>query len=438
MNVSVSPTRLKKIIAIGFISFLLIFSTIYYITILNETHSKSNSSNDDDSDSIILSPLTLTPKGIRLTFIYNYNDSIVISWYTEKNATEPKLSYSMSADLSSATEITPNSTQLTSSTYIYYAELVNLSPNTTYHYQVRSDNITKREIMNFTTLANRDISNISFLVYGDSRTQRLERRTLVEKIMASFRNNFEFIVHTGDIVEIGTEQNEWNEYFDDTEALTAYKQGVYVEGNHEGGLSTKMYNNLLMYGTDTERYYYFNYGGVGFIILNSNDYTVGDDDQTNWLNQTLIQLSQENTFNFVFLHHPLLHTSRSSDYHQEHWKPLFDKYNVSLILCGHNHHYERSYPMINSSKLDDYDNSEQYNYTNLNDSIYIVTGGAGAPLYSVYNYDFIAEKEEAYHFILVDVKKEIAKMTISLESWGMPNDFGPLYLIDNITITKLT
>ena len=152
------------------------------------------------------------------------------------------------------------------------------------------------EIMNFTTLANSDASNISFLVYGDSRTQRMERKILVEKIMDSFKNEFELIVHTGDIVEHGTDQNEWNEYFIDTEALTAYKQGVYVEGNHEGGLLTKMYENLLMYGTDTERYYSFNYGGVGFIILNSNSYTVGEDDQTNWLNQTLIQLSQENTF----------------------------------------------------------------------------------------------------------------------------------------------
>lgn len=93
--------------------------------------------------------------------------------------------------------------------------------------------------------------------------------------------------------------------------------------------------------------------------------------------------------------------------------------------------------MTNSSKLE-YDDSEQYNYINLNDSIYIVSGGAGAPLYSVYNYNFIADKEEAYNFVLVDVKKDYTKTTVSLETWGMPNDFGNLYLIDNITITKFT
>ncbi len=95
--------------------------------------------------------------------------------------------------------------------------------------------------------------------------------------------------------------------------------------------------------------------------------------------------------------------------------------------------------MINSSELE-YDNSEQYNYTNLNESIYIVTGGAGAPLRDVNDYDndFIAESEVAFNFVLVEVKKEPKKTTISLESWRMPNDFGELYLIDNITLTKFT
>ncbi len=424
----------KKIFIITLISLSLIITTIYYVLILNETNLESRS-NDDDSDTILKSPADSTPKGIRLTFLYNYNDSIVISWYTEKNATNPKVSYSTNADLSLAIEIKPNTTQISSSTYIYYAEIVNLSPNKTYHYQVSSDDNNKREIMNFTTLQNIDASNITFLVYGDSRTQRLERRLLVEKIMESFRNEFAFTIHTGDIVQDGTDQNRWNNYFSDTEVLNGYKQGVYVEGNHEGGWSTKMYENLLMYGTQNNRYYYFSYGEIGFIILNSNEYTEGDDDQTNWLNQTLIQLSQKKTFIFTFLHHPLLNISRSYDYHREHWKPLFDKYNVSLIFCGHNHHYERSYPMINSTTLE-YDDSEHYDYTNLNDSIYIVAGGAGAPLYSVSNDEFIAESEKASNFVIVDVKKEPTKTHISLESWVMHNDFGPLYLIDNITLTK--
>jgi 3',5'-cyclic AMP phosphodiesterase CpdA len=30
---------------------------------------------------------------------------------------------------------------------------------------------------------------------------------------------------------------------------------------------------------------------------------------------------------------------------REEWVPLFDKYEVDLVLCGHEHHYERSHPI---------------------------------------------------------------------------------------------
>ncbi len=30
---------------------------------------------------------------------------------------------------------------------------------------------------------------------------------------------------------------------------------------------------------------------------------------------------------------------------REEWVPLFDRYNVDLVVCGHEHHYERSHPI---------------------------------------------------------------------------------------------
>jgi len=97
----------KKLLIIGIISFSLIISSIFYIIILSENNLTSTS-RDNDSETP-QDPLILenTPKGVRLTLIHNYNDSIVISWYTEKNATDPNLVYSTNAALSSAIEITP-------------------------------------------------------------------------------------------------------------------------------------------------------------------------------------------------------------------------------------------------------------------------------------------------------------------------------------------
>jgi hypothetical protein len=210
-----------------------------------------------------------------------------------------------------------------------------------------------------------------------------------------------------------------------------------VEGNHENGhlSTTKMYENLPMTNNESNRYYCFSYADVGFIILNSNAYAKNDEEeQTNWLNETLKIFSQKNKFNFAFLHHPLLH-DRIDPYFKEKWNPLFDKYNVTCIFCGHNHHYERSYPMINSSTLE-YDDSQRFNYTDIDNSIYIVSGGAGAPLRNLNFIDFIANNERTYNFQLLNFVEQNEKAIINIETWGMPETIGDLYLIDNITITK--
>ena len=30
---------------------------------------------------------------------------------------------------------------------------------------------------------------------------------------------------------------------------------------------------------------------------------------------------------------------------RQEWLPLFDQYEVDLVVCGHEHHYERSHPI---------------------------------------------------------------------------------------------
>src|ERR1700684_4442124 len=30
---------------------------------------------------------------------------------------------------------------------------------------------------------------------------------------------------------------------------------------------------------------------------------------------------------------------------RQEWLPLFDRYGVDLVVCGHEHHYERSHPL---------------------------------------------------------------------------------------------
>jgi len=391
---------------------------------------------DDNHEKIVLN---IYPMGIRLTTIDNLNDSIVITWYSEINYNFPKVKYSIEPDLSNAIEIKANCTQI-DSYYVYTVKLIHLLPNKTYYYQVGLDKSNgksiNREIMNFKTLCNYDNGNFSFLVYGDTQKQRLIISMLTKKMIDYFADTFEFTIHTGDITHFGDEQTEWNNFFMDTEHLNAYKTGFYIEGNHEEGLDTLMYQNLPLPYKEEYHYLNFSYGGVGFIFLNSNDYTRDYTTQTEWLNQTLLCFSKQNMFNFAFLHHPLLHDT-SYTYHRENWRPLFEKYNVSVVFCGHNHHYERSLPIINcSSNPIEYDNSEYFNYTDITDPIYIVSGGGGGLLDPTYNDDFIARNAEAYNFLIVKLTDEIDKKIVTIETWVMLEHQDNIFKFDEITITK--
>lgn len=122
----------------------------------------------------------LTPKGIRLTSINNSSNSIVISWYTESQASDPKLIYSNEATLASNITVVP-SYKLISGTYIYSASISGLDANKTYFYKVSSDSSNEKEVLNFTTSPIPNTNKIRFMVYGDTRTQREVRREIAKK-----------------------------------------------------------------------------------------------------------------------------------------------------------------------------------------------------------------------------------------------------------------
>jgi len=423
---------------IGFI--ILLFLILSYLFILIP----KSLINDGNDDGFNYKEDELTPKGIRLTTFQNLNGTIILSWYTEKNATDPLVEYSLNDDLSN--NKTSNALYFNiQNTHSYSVVLNDLIPNSTYFYRVMSDKYNYREILFFKSLPNgTDINNFRFLVYGDSRTEMEDRTALANRMKNfSLEKNLDFSFHSGDIVADGRLQSQWNTYFENVEELYSHNIGLFLEGNHEkGDLSSLMYDNLYPGFLDYKRYYSFVFGNCGFVILNSNGYydSYQEDNQTDWLNKTLYEYSQENEINFIFLHHPLLST-RSEEDHRKDWPPLFEKYNVTFIFSGHNHHYERSYPIINQSSLDPenytFNDSEKYNYEDFYDPIYIVSGGAGAPLYDTYNYTYIARTEKIHHFCSIEIRRQKTNTIISLEAWGMPINnsiYEDLKLFDNFTI----
>jgi alkaline phosphatase D len=72
--------------------------------------------------------------------------------------------------------------------------------------------------------------------------------------------------------------------------------------------------------------------------------------QTQWLAGTLENAAADTTIDWIVvqMHQAALSSSHDNGSDlgiREAWLPLFDQYQVDLVLCGHDHDYERSFPV---------------------------------------------------------------------------------------------
>lgn len=73
--------------------------------------------------------------------------------------------------------------------------------------------------------------------------------------------------------------------------------------------------------------------------------------QTRWLEQTLAAAAADGSIDWIVvqMHQDAMSSSERGNGSdrgiREAWLPLFDRYGVDLVLCGHDHDYERSWPV---------------------------------------------------------------------------------------------
>jgi len=82
------------------------------------------------------------------------------------------------------------------------------------------------------------------------------------------------------------------------------------------------------------------YQDVRIIVLNSN---FNLNTQTKYIEEKL--KSSTAKWNIITCHHSIFSPALGRDfrYGRKNWKPLFDKYNVDLVLNGHDHTYARGH-----------------------------------------------------------------------------------------------
>ncbi|MCK4560361.1 MAG: metallophosphoesterase [Calditrichia bacterium] len=307
--------------------------------------------------------------------------SMVISWQTDI-ASDSEVDYGLTENHGSIIRDTSKVT-------IHSLELTGLTPSTTYHYQVKSGETTSED-NNFQTAVTPN-EDFIFVAYGDTRTNASDHLSVVNRIIAL---NPKLVLNTGDLVEEGNSQYQWDIYFDTIKDLANNTPIYSSAGNHEAE-SPLYYNQFFLPHNNpdsTEKYYSFDYGNSHFIALNTNiSYQVGSAQYT-WLESDLDAASSA-AFTFVFFHHPpyCSGTSHGSDLNVRRTLcPLFETYGVDMVFNGHEHIYERTIP--------------------INGITYVVTGGGGAPLSSVGSRgSWSAYAERTLHCIKVFVTEAAVK-----------------------------
>ncbi len=377
------------------------------------------------------------PIYVYLTWISDPAHTINVNWRTDGNYVgevhyDTESRGGAPGAYSSTTEGTGGVTTSKFEGYIHHIELTELEPDTTYFFICGNPDYGWSEELSFRT-APVERKNIRFVVGGDSRwdarysyPQWPSARDNISKLMASY--NPDFVIFIGDYLWSGEyeEQNLFGYTLDtypdtwDNWLGAAFKYWrnsdnrlipmIPVIGNHEivfpepSDYDPKLHASnyyMLFVPSGSKAYYSLNWGpDLHITILDSEIRWTGSDswnEQLEWLRQDLLE-HWDNLWKIAADHRPVLDDPGL----QREWTLEFDISHLDLMFSGHEHYYERSHP-INLLQNQNSLSSESYESPE-NGTIYVVSGGWGAPNYDAFPHWYSTRGPiKDYHFTVVDI-----------------------------------
>jgi hypothetical protein len=117
------------------------------------------------------------------------------------------------------------------------------------------------------------------------------------------------------------------------------------------------------------------------------------------------------------------------------YHPLFEKYNVDLVISSHNQYYERTYPLLYNHEDDQepiiIDNSES-NYSNTKGIIFLTVGTGGDELQDIiYKEDYYIIQKEKYGFLNLKLENDRKTLVGEFRTGNDDDD-----ILDNFKLTK--
>ena len=232
--------------------------------------------------------------------------------------------------------------------------------------------------------------------------------------------NSELVIAAGDL-SYKKSADCWFEIIEPFFSRLKIAMGDHEYSDTTGG-ATGIINEYLKPLDMTKTYYSFDVNNIHFTVIDPHIDHSFNSTQYQFIEQDLQNASPINNPNidwlFVVEHIPI-YTSPSKHHAnstiRDIYHPLFDKYNVDLVLSGDNHNYQRTFPLkynnsnngnssipiISDKNLNNYNSSRSDYYSG---QIYIITGTGGRSLYEIKQQaPFVAKQhDEHYGFLNLD------------------------------------
>ncbi|WP_322781098.1 metallophosphoesterase family protein [Frankia sp. Cas4] len=346
-----------------------------------------------------MAPRAGTPvEHIHLTFGSEPARSMAVSWTTPGVVGHPRVRFGPTAggpdrEVPAITRVYTDA--VTGVEVIsHHALLTHLEPDSMYLYEVHHDRIAHVEGGTLRT-APADRARFTFTCFGDQGTSAaydplgtpasghvvagIER---IGPLFTLVAGDLSYANHSSDPLRA------WSDWFNMISTSARHRPWMPAAGNHEvergngpHGLTayqsrfllpdnsepadTRVAEGEIAAGTDPDvagLWYAFTVSNVRFVILQNDDVCYQDAGmvyirgysggrQRAWLTRTLRDARADPDIDWIIV---CMHQTAvsSAEHHngadlgiRQEWLPLFDAFEVDLVLCGHEHHYERTHPL---------------------------------------------------------------------------------------------
>lgn len=290
------------------------------------------------------------------------------------------------------------SAESASPTAFHEVTLRGLRPATRYRYTVTGPSLAESGGRFATAPSGGEFVPFRFVVYGDTRSRAASHRAVVNALVSE---GAEWAIHTGDLLDDGREEDQWQSFFELERELLRSTPMLPVIGNHEiarpGSNGVDLYRRYVRCAPSNESpqpelHYAFSWANVHLVLVNGyDDFT--EEATVRWLEAQLAsarRAADEHRGWVLFVSH---WGPRSSGPHGEN-RPflrgnvaeLLRRYRVDLAVSGHDHLYERG---------DD------------QGLRYVVSGGGGSPLYRRrFEREYARTVVSAHHYLRFDVESD--------------------------------